>query len=46
MNFILVSPNFPATFRGFAIRLKENGVNVLGIGDTPTTNCILICATP
>lgn len=35
MNFILVSPNFPATFRGFAIRLKENGVNVLGIGDAP-----------
>lgn len=33
MNFILVSPNFPETFRWFAIRLKENGVNVLGLGD-------------
>ena len=35
MNFILVSPNFPETFRWFAIRLKENGVNVLGLGDAP-----------
>ncbi len=33
MNFILVSPNFPETFRWFAIRLKQNGVNVLGLGD-------------
>ena len=33
MNFILVSPNFPETFRWFAIRLKENGVTVLGLGD-------------
>lgn len=35
MNFILVSPNFPDTFRCFAIRLKENGINVLGLGDAP-----------
>lgn len=35
MNFILVSPNFPETFRWFAIRLKENGINVLGLGDAP-----------
>lgn len=33
MNFILLSPNFPETFRWFAIHLRENGVNVLGIGD-------------
>lgn len=33
MNFILVSPNFPETFRRFAVRLQENGVTVLGLGD-------------
>jgi len=35
MNFVFISPNFPAIFRFFVIRLKENGVNVLGIGDSP-----------
>lgn len=35
MNFILVSPNFPETFQQFAIRLQENGVTVLGLGDAP-----------
>lgn len=35
MNFILVSPNFPDTFQQFAIRLHENGINVLGLGDAP-----------
>lgn len=35
MNFIMVSPNFPPTFRRFAMRLRENGVNVLGLGDAP-----------
>lgn len=35
MNFVFISPNFPETFRHFCIRLKENGVNVLGIGDAP-----------
>ena len=43
MNFILVSPNFPETFRWFAIRLKENGINVLGLGDAPTKNCTPTC---
>lgn len=33
MNFVFISPNFPEAFRWFCIRLKENGVNVLGIGD-------------
>ena len=33
MNFVFVSPNFPEAYRWFCIRLKENGVNVLGIGD-------------
>ncbi len=33
MNFIFISPNFPETYRFFCMRLRENGVNVLGIGD-------------
>ena len=33
MNFVFISPNFPEAYRWFCIRLKENGVNVLGIGD-------------
>lgn len=32
MNYILISPYFPKNLQNFAIRLKENGVNVLGIG--------------
>lgn len=35
MNFVFISPNFPETYRWFCIRLKENGVNVLGVGDCP-----------
>ena len=35
MNFIFVSPNFPKTYWNFCDRLKQRGVNVLGIGDTP-----------
>ena len=34
-NFIFVSPHFPENYRSFCIRLHENGVNVLGIGDAP-----------
>ena len=34
-NFIFVSPNFPRIYSKFVRGLKENGVNVLGIGDTP-----------
>ena len=34
-NFIFVSPHFPVNYENFCIRLKENGVNVLGIGDAP-----------
>ena len=33
MNFVFISPQFPDCFRNFCIRLRENGVNVLGIGD-------------
>ena len=35
MNFIFISPQFPRTYWNFCDRLKKNGVNVLGIGDTP-----------
>ncbi len=35
MNFVFLSPNFPESFRWFCIRLRENGVNVLGVGDAP-----------
>ena len=38
MNFIFVSPNFPTSYWLFCARLKENGVNVLGIGDCPYDN--------
>ena len=35
MNFIFISPNFPANYWHFCRELKNNGVNVLGIGDAP-----------
>ena len=35
MNFVFISPQFPASYWNFCDRLKERGVNVLGIGDTP-----------
>ncbi len=35
MNFIFISPQFPKTYWNFCNRLKRNGVNVLGIADTP-----------
>ena len=35
MNFIFISPAFPKTYYRFCQQLKDNGVNVLGIGDTP-----------
>jgi hypothetical protein len=33
MNFVFVSPNFPATYWNFCDRLKRCGATVLGIGD-------------
>lgn len=33
MNFIFISPNFPKTYWQFCRELRDNGVNVLGIGD-------------
>ena len=35
MNYIFISPNFPHTYWQFCDCLKKNGVNVLGIGDSP-----------
>ena len=33
MNVVFISPHFPLYFHNFCSRLKERGVNVLGIGD-------------
>lgn len=35
MNFVFISPNFPTDYAQFCVGLRENGVNVLGIGDAP-----------
>ncbi|MBQ0001383.1 MAG: carbamoylphosphate synthase large subunit, partial [Clostridiales bacterium] len=35
MNFVFISPQFPASYWNFCDRLKQRGANVLGIGDTP-----------
>ncbi|MGM9841948.1 MAG: acetyl-CoA carboxylase biotin carboxylase subunit family protein [Candidatus Limisoma sp.] len=35
VNFIFISPQFPHTYWEFCNRLKQNGVTVLGIADTP-----------
>lgn len=32
MNYVFISPHFPANYKSFAIALKAEGVNVLGIG--------------
>ena len=34
MNFIFISPQFPQTYWQFCDRLRKNGINVLGIGDS------------
>ncbi len=34
-NVIFISPNFPTNYWQFCHHLKENGMNVLGIGDQP-----------
>lgn len=35
MNCIFISPHFPHTYWQFCLRLKQNGVNVLALADTP-----------
>ncbi len=34
-NFVFISPNFPTNYWQFCRELKNNGLNVLGIGDAP-----------
>ncbi len=34
-NFIFISPHFPQSYWRFCLALKNNGFNVLGIGDAP-----------
>ncbi len=34
-NFIFISPNFPTNYWQFCKELKNNGMNVLGIGEAP-----------
>ena len=34
-NFVFISPNFPTNYWKFCHHLKNNGINVLGIGDQP-----------
>ena len=34
-NFIFISPNFPTNYWHFCRELKNNGLNVLGIGEQP-----------
>ena len=34
-NFVFISPNFPTNYWKFCKELKNNGLNVLGIGDQP-----------
>lgn len=38
INFIMISPHFPTNFETFAVRLKEKGINTLGIADEPYEN--------
>lgn len=35
MNFVFISPQFPKHFENFIFRLRDKGVRVLGVGDTP-----------
>ncbi len=34
-NFVFISPNFPTNYWLFCKELKNNGLNVLGVGDCP-----------
>src|SRR3990172_5422052 len=33
MNFVFLSPHFPPNYYQFAVALRNNGVNVLGLAD-------------
>ena len=34
-NVVFISPNFPTNYWQFCRELRNNGLNVLGIGDQP-----------
>ena len=34
-NFVFLSPNFPSSYWKFCAELKNNGMRVLGVGDSP-----------
>ncbi|MBM4176184.1 MAG: ATP-grasp domain-containing protein [Ignavibacteria bacterium] len=38
MNYIHLSPHFPPNYSLFSVRLREHGVNVLGLGDESFEN--------
>ena len=38
MNYVYFSPDFPANYAPFISQLRQNGVNVLGIGDVSYEN--------
>ena len=38
MNYVFVSPHFPSNFKNFAIALKKEGVNILGLGSESYDN--------
>lgn len=35
MNFVFISPNFPANYENFVLQLRLKGFRVLGIGESP-----------
>ena len=39
-NFIFISPNFPLTYWRFCRELRNNGMRVLGIGDSPYADLV------
>jgi len=38
MNYVFLSPQFPSNYKNFAIALKNEGINVLGVGSDPYDN--------
>lgn len=39
-NFVFISPNFPMTYWRFCQELRNNGMRVLGIGDSPYNDLV------
>lgn len=39
-NFVFISPNFPMTYWRFCRELRNNGMRVLGIGDSPYADLV------